>query len=131
MRSRQKVMIKDNLSETDQMKQRIALAFDALEEADPARIMALENVVVARMHSGLGKRRQRKNRWWWIGGLLILSAASAAWWQVARHAINKSPTVQDRTTERRETQPIDRSETEGQTYEQPAPERRSPVIFRR
>ena len=72
--------VNTNLSETDRMKQRIGLAFDALAQPDTARITALENVLVERALAASGKQKRRQTHLWWLAGLLLLGTAAAGWW---------------------------------------------------
>lgn len=131
-------MIKDNLSETDQMKQRIALAFDALAQPDSVRIRALENVLVGRALAESGRRQQKRTHLWWLAGLLLLGTAAAGWWAGKTYFADIAESEKQGISENLNRLPPQNVDGEApneagqgklQSDQQAPP--RSPVIFRR
>jgi len=124
-----------NLSETDRMKRRIAVAFDALEAPDSARLATIENVLASHVRTEYLRQQKRRDRLWWLAGLLMLGTAAAGWW-AGKHYFARPTTVQPPAALQLPVKGLDTIEqvapvqpAKPQATDRPPP--RSPVIYRR
>lgn len=128
-------MSNDRMLDEEQLRQRVAAAFDRLPEPELPRLRAVEGRLVDALPRPSARRRPTVGWYWWLIGALAASGA-AAWW--AGEHIYTDSSVPDPVQQAPATEDASRSAPADAAREHPGgsskPDSRtdeSPTIYRK